>query len=167
VISCYSFNHFVPKDLYFEKNPDEPIYFLDSIEMNKMALENFDPSDFVSIKVVKGKNAIKLLGEKGKNGIVYIETKAAAKQRYWAYFKSISKDLAKLTVNPANDELIQFILNGRSITTDFDNQLMEINDKNLKSIKLIGTDELIKTYGVKNKSYGVIIIADLPPVKEK
>ena len=166
VVSCYSFSQFVPKDFYMDKNPGDPIYFLDSIRMNRMALENFDPADFVAITVVKGKRALELVGQDGKNGVIYIETKDVAKRHYWAYFKSRSKDLAQLPIDPKNDSSFQFILNGRQITGDFDNQPMDISDKNLKSISVIGKDELAKNYGITGKNYGVIILADLPPKKQ-
>jgi len=107
VISCYNFRSDIPKLALFD--PNDPLFFIDSIRVNRRVLENYQPSEIASLTVYKDANAIKRVGPEGKNGLIYIETKAFARQRYWQYFKSKSNDYAKAVPAPENDSSVQYI----------------------------------------------------------
>lgn len=54
---------------------EKPLYFLDEKEITSEEMEAIKPENIVSINVLKGEAALKLYGEKGKNGVIEITTK--------------------------------------------------------------------------------------------
>jgi hypothetical protein len=160
LVSCYSFSKDAGQPIVLE-NPDDPLFFLDSIRVNRGVLEHFQPSAFATMTVYKGADAIKIAGPNGKNGVIYFETKQDAKMRYWTFFKSKSAEYAKIVPDPEKDSGIQYILNKKPLKQSYEPDLSEINNKNFKSITIITNAQLAKEYGVLDKDYGVIILADL------
>jgi len=57
-------------------NP-KPLMILDGVEKAALDSATLNPSDIASIEVVKGPEALTKYGEKGKNGVILITTKAA------------------------------------------------------------------------------------------
>ena len=85
-ISCYGVYHRSDHFSLFE--PDEPMYFLDSIRINQGVLQNYKPSEIAFISVLnKDATAIKMAGAEAKNGLVYIITKEFAKDHYRDFFR--------------------------------------------------------------------------------
>src|SRR6185312_7244908 len=85
-ISCYGFSKSDHQNAEILSNPNEPVFYLNGTRVNQRVLENFDPSEFASVTVYRGKEAIGRAGPDAKSGLFYIETKKFAKQRYWNYF---------------------------------------------------------------------------------
>lgn len=52
----------------------DPLFFIDGKEMLKSEMANVNPNDIAMVTVLK-EGAYKKYGEKGKNGIILIETK--------------------------------------------------------------------------------------------
>ena len=52
-----------------------PIYFVDGKEISKTEINHIPTNNIESVTVLKGENAIKKYGEKGKNGVIEIITK--------------------------------------------------------------------------------------------
>ncbi|WP_183573213.1 hypothetical protein HDF18_06780 [Mucilaginibacter sp. X5P1] len=158
-MSCYSLQKDKAEVDIFDEDTKEPVYFLDSIRVNKMVLSNYQPSEIALVSVYKDSTVIKKLFPPGaKNGLIYIETKDFVKHRYWKYFKSKSADYAKIYPSMPDDSTVQYILNEKVLKEDYENDLPTINDTNFKTLTIINKQELIKKYGIKNKDYGVIII---------
>lgn len=63
------------------KSGYEPVYFIDSVQVSKETLKNYNPQNIKSISVYKGNDAIRLIGPAGRDGVVYIETKTFAKEK--------------------------------------------------------------------------------------
>jgi TonB family protein len=57
----------------------QPLYILDGIEVesNLKIDDEINPNDIESVNVIKGENAIQKYGDKGKNGVILIQTKSA------------------------------------------------------------------------------------------
>lgn len=53
----------------------EPIYFIDEKEASKDDLNNLDSNNIKKINVLKGETAVEKYGQKGKNGVILVETK--------------------------------------------------------------------------------------------
>ena len=96
--------------------------------------------------VYKDANAIKLVGEQGKFGAVYIETKKFARNKYWNYFKSKSADYLKNVPTPQSDSSVIYILNGKVLKTNFEGDLSGIDDKNFIELTVIDKQKLSKDY---------------------
>ena len=158
--SCYSF-----KDdkavVVLEDNNTDPVFFIDSIRVNKAVLQNYDPNDIASVTVYKNSDATERLAS-ATNGLIYIETKKFAKTQYWKYFKSKSAEYAKIVSSPENDSKIQYILNKRILKNNFEGDLEAINDKIFKGIQIINKQQLIDDYHIADKEYGVLISSDVP-----
>lgn len=58
--------------------PDKALIVVDGEVKEGMKLNTLNPNDIVSFTVLKDETAIKKYGEKGKNGVIEIRTKAAA-----------------------------------------------------------------------------------------
>lgn len=59
-------------------NKPEPLIFLDGKQVMPGIMETLDPDDIKSVNVLKGEAAMAKHGDAGKNGVVYIVTKANA-----------------------------------------------------------------------------------------
>lgn len=158
-VSCYSLKKH-SEDNIFINEANDPIYFIDSIRVNKTALQNYNPEEIASVTVYKDSTAIKIIGSEAKNGLIYIETKKFARSRYWNYFKSKSPEYAQLVLSPS-DSTIQYILNKKILKKNFEGDLSSVNNKTLKSITLIKRDQLIKDYNIHDKDIGIIIESDI------
>ena len=55
------------------ENKPNPLYLVDGVE--KTGIVNIDPNDIESIEVLKDAKATAKYGEKGKNGVILIQTK--------------------------------------------------------------------------------------------
>jgi hypothetical protein len=150
-----------PKTI-MKKLGNDPVFFVDSINVDKSELSKYQPTDIATVSVYKDSNAIRLAGPAAKDGAVYIETKVFAKKRYWQYFKSKSPEYANIIPAPGADSLIQYILNKRILKENFEGTLSLIDDKTFKQITIIDRATLEKNYKTAGKSFGVIIISDVP-----
>lgn len=155
LISCYSLSH-KPVDLF--KEPDnEPLYFLDSIQVNRGVLNLYEPTEIAAVTVYKDTSAIKIAGEKGKNGVIYITTKVYARDKYWTYFKSKSADYAKAVPSIKKEENVVYILNDKVLVKDFEGDLYFIDNNNFIDLKVIDKKQLQEVYNIKDKKWGIII----------
>jgi hypothetical protein len=58
-----------------KKLGNNPIFFIDSVNVDNSELQKYDPTEIAQVTVYKDKEATDLLGEDGKDGVVYIFTK--------------------------------------------------------------------------------------------
>ena len=158
-----SFNFFAqgPKRV-LKKNGDYPILFIDSLNVDQTELKKYDPKEIAVVNIYKDKEAIEIIGEDAKYGVIFIETKKYAKQRYWNYFKSKSDDYAEIVPNSEADSTIQYILNERILKENFERELSSIEDSVFKGIEIIDKKTLEAKYQVYDKNYGVIIYSNKP-----
>ena len=139
-----------------------PVMFLDSVRITQEELEEqFEPADMAAVTIYKDTNAIKLIGPEGRNGVVYLETRKFARNRYWKLFSSRSAEYKKAVPNPEGDSTVAYILNGKVLTGNFEGTLSTCNEKNLLELKVIGGKALGSDYGVTDKGVGVVIKAEL------
>jgi TonB family protein len=57
----------------------DPIYLVDGVEVSSAEVKNIDPNRIESINVLKGDNAVKNFGEKGRDGVIMINLKGSTK----------------------------------------------------------------------------------------
>jgi len=155
LISCYDIFHKADNFVLFPA--DEPVYFLDSIRVNTGVLKEYQPTEIAMISVYKNADSLKINDPNAKNGIIYITTKAFAREHYWNYFKSKSPEYAKQVPDLATEKKVVYILNGTVHTTNFESTLFRIDDRNFIDLKLIGKEALKKDYKIRGSSVGVVI----------
>jgi hypothetical protein len=163
VISCYNIFH---RNRY-KKFFDDPIFFIDSVNVTRIELQEYQPTQIAVMTIYKDTNAIKLVGQQGKDGVVYIETKKFARNKYWNYFKSKSPDYFKAVPSLEDDSTVVYILNGEIQKQNFEGDLSIIDDKTFIDLKVIGKELLSKNYGIQDKFFGVIINANIKTKKAK
>jgi hypothetical protein len=140
----------------------DPVFFIDSVNVDRSELTKYQPEQFAKVSVYKDSDAVNLVGPDGKDGVVYMETKVFAKRKYWNFFKNKSEEYSKIVSTPEGDSIIQYILNDRILTKNFEGDLSLIDDEIFKEIKVIDKDTLQKEFNITDKSYGVIIKSDKP-----
>jgi hypothetical protein len=145
-----------------KKLGNEPAFFIDSVSISKEDLSKYNPEQIAAVTVYKEKTAMELLGEEGKDGAVYIETRAFARSRYWKYFSSKSKEYALAVPSAAEDSTVQYILNGKVLKGNFEGNLSSIDDKFFKGITVISKEALQREYGVTDKRLGIVILSSTP-----
>ena|SRR5215203_1227952 len=145
-----------------KKLGDEPVFFIDSVNVEKGELSKYSPNEIASVSVYKDSSAIRLVGSDGKDGVVYITTKAFAKNQYWNYFRSKSPEYAKVVTSPQADTTVQYILNGRILKDNYEGDLSLINDKVFQELNVIDQQTLRQRYNIIGKTYGVIVKSEVP-----
>ncbi|MHA4847865.1 hypothetical protein ACX0G7_27105 [Flavitalea antarctica] len=154
LISCYRI--FEKKERYKQLFND-PVFFIDSANVTRLEMQEYQPTDIAVVTVYKDINAIKLVGEQGKFGAVYVETKKFSRNRYWNYFKTKSADYSKSFPTPQSDSSVIYILNDTVLKTNFEGDLSGINDKNFIDLKIIDKQKLNNDYNISDKIFGVVI----------
>ena len=160
MLSCYSLKKDIPAIVFEDAN--DPVFFIDSVRVNKGVLQNYKPSEIAMVTVYKDSSAVKRMGPSAKNGLIYIETKKFAKYRYWSYFKSKSEQYNKLFPLVDSDSNVQYILNDKVLEQNYEGDLAAIDDRIFKSLQIITKQQLIKDYGVIDKEFGVVVKSDSP-----
>lgn len=145
-----------------KKLGNDPLFYIDSVNVSKKDIQKYDPKDISSVTVFKDKAALNLIGEDGKDGVIFIETVEFCKKRYWTYFSSKSEEYKQNVPTPQSDFNVQYIINDRVLEKNSEGDLSSINDTIFKSILFLTKQELIEKYNVTNKDFGFRIISDIP-----
>ena len=140
----------------------DPLFFIDGKEMIKSEISNVNPDDIASVTVLKDKPG--KYGEKGKYGVVLIETKTYCRRLFQQYFSSKSPEYKKVLGSPANDQEFQYILDEKVLEKNYEGDLAGIADSSFLSIDVLSGDAL-KAYGVSGSRYGVLIKTKLKKKK--
>ena len=140
--------------------PKDPVYFIDSVKVDKEEMQNFKPDEISAVFVYKDKATLAGLGEEAKNGAIYIETKKYNKDKYVEYFKAKSEDYARIYSKENDDDKFVYILNGGALKESSEHTLASLKDKKLKSIVVLDKNELQKKYSIFGKDNGVVITTE-------
>jgi len=156
--------------LFAQKSPEKvvaklgknPLFFLDSVSITRQEMSKFNPTNLASLTLFEGKEVVLTLGDKAKDGAVYLESIPFAKKRFHRYFKTKSKEFENLVPNLESDTSVQYILNDKVLKQKYEGDLSSIDDKIFQEIKIISKDELINNYGIADKLIGVFIRSKVP-----
>jgi hypothetical protein len=135
-----------------------PYIEVDDIAKSQSEINSINPSDVASLTVYYDKEAIKLYGEKAMDGAVLVKTTSYAINQFETLFKGFSQEYEEMLRITERGE-IQYILNERVLTSDFEGILARLSEKTLKRITIIDSLELDKKYQIKNKKIGVLVKA--------
>ena len=160
VTSCKTSNHLPPAEAVGRLGAN-PYFEVDGNPVSHNDLSKYEPTDIASLTTYYGKDATNRFGERAKDGAVIIETKKFAINKYESLFKSHSADYKKVIEGTHRSE-IQYILNDRILTENFEGDLASINSRLLKQIKVIDQKELLDKFQVEGKKVGVVIRASRP-----
>src|SRR6266850_330081 len=126
----------IPPEKAIEKLGANPYFIIDGQPANKSDIMKLKPTDIASATTYFGSRATNNFGDKAKDGAISFLTKSYATSEYETLFISFSKDYEKvITENNRSD--IQYILNGRILTENFEGDLASIDYNLLKELKVI------------------------------
>ncbi len=137
-----------------------PVVFIDNVKSDVKEMHKLNPSDIIIVTTLNGPEAIKKIGPEGKDGVMYVQTKSFVRNNNWKFLSSKSPEFAAAVTSAANSGDVQYIVNGRMVTKNIEKTISGINDKNFRSLLVMSHDELYKEYKVKDKKYGIVILAD-------
>ena len=163
LISCYRI--FEKKERYKQLFND-PVFFIDSVNVTRIEMQEYQPTDIAVVTVYKDTNAIRLVGQQGKFGAVYVETKRFARNKYWNYFKIKSADYLKIVPTPQSDSSVIYILNDKVLKTNFEGDLSGIDDNNFIELNIIDKQKLNKDYNISDKTFGIVVRTKLKNKKD-
>lgn len=141
-------------------NENPPLYFLDGFPITKAIMDKIKPETIESINVLKDKNATDKYGEKAKNGVILIYTKAksgknsvatAASDKKVEVRKEETLDLTE-KINSVNPPLI--MLDGVQTTKE---GMSQVKPDQIESISVLKDQSGKTLYGELGKN-GVILI---------
>ena len=119
-----------------------PLILMNGVAITKEEMDKINPDDIESVNVLKGEQATRLYGEKGKNGVVIITPKG-------------EKAVVPLRegMNKGNPPLI--VIDGKRMPKDFN--LSTLKSEEIESISVLKDKSAVETYGEDGKN-GVIVI---------
>ncbi|RZT95861.1 TonB-dependent SusC/RagA subfamily outer membrane receptor [Ancylomarina subtilis] len=126
-----------------------PLCILDGIEISQLELNKLDPDAIESINVLKDETSTSIYGEKGKNGVILIDSKNKKSQ------KNMAKNNKRIKIKGKTKNAPIYIIDG----VEFSKQqaINDIDPNNIESINVLKDDLAIDKYGKKAK-HGVIEI---------
>lgn len=123
-----------------------PIYIVDG--KKQLSLDNIDPDNIETVSVLKGKGAIDLYGEEGKNGVILVATK-----------KGKQNPLVEEFTNTADQPSVKVSTNTKSLTSkpepDKDPVVMGIKSNKVTSLEA-GNDNVLLIVDGKKLAKGAI-----------
>ncbi|AXP81834.1 BlaR1 peptidase M56 [Mariniflexile rhizosphaerae] len=146
---------------YNTNQEQQPLFIVDGKEISKEDMNVLDPNHIKKIDVLKGENATRLFGDKGKEGVILITTKKDKREDHLIVkkpFDSISKrknsskHTTKHTIKLSGEAL--YIIDGKE---EKEEVFEKIHPDKIASVNVLKGDHAIKKYGEKGK-HGVIEI---------
>lgn len=141
----------------FSHKPENPVFMLDSSRVYDLQLKEINTIDIAKVNVYKGEEAIKIMGEEGKNGVIFIETKAFKKKQFWNMLATISSEYKELVPSPDSVYSALYIYPGKTILERADEKIFSIKPEEIKNVQIIGFAEMKKKYRIEGKK-GVLIL---------
>lgn len=117
--------------------PEKVLYIIDGEKISKKNFKDLSPADIYSISVLKDKKATEKYGDKGKNGVIIIETKKFAESN-----------------NDSLPEQALYIIDGKKANKK---EFKSLQPANISSISVLKDKKATRKYGDKGRN-GVIII---------
>ncbi len=140
-----------------------PLYIVDGKETSAEAVDNMDKNKIESINVLKGTEATKQYGDKGKNGVVIIQLKKGIAFNSNKQNKKGKTDNNGLEIKMDKADSALIVLDGTTINTK---QLYVMKPDAISSINILKGESAISKYGEKG-SNGVIEITSKNVNNEK
>ena len=131
---------------------NRPLIILDW-EIFHADMNTIDPNTIESITVLKDKKSTDLFGEKGKNGVIIINTKKGMKQAQEPPTDPSIDDLAYFKTSTPHSEITPLVLvDGKEI-----DHLRDISPQDIESISVLKDGSATALYGERAKG-GVILV---------
>lgn len=150
-----------------EASSEEPLFVIDGKMVappNDRNLQELDPDDIDRINVLKGEKALEKYGAEGKDGVVEIFTKKAAKKSTTERMPIEKSPRQADLIKPAPNPLI--VIDGEAVGRKDQSFLDQINPETIERINVIKDQPALKKYGPEAEN-GVIEIFLKPGAKKE
>ncbi|MCU0449690.1 MAG: T9SS type A sorting domain-containing protein [Bernardetiaceae bacterium] len=128
------------------------IYFLDGQEVEKAVIDRLSAEQIVSVSVMVGSRATQKYGERGKNGVVEITTKANPRAEVIR-----RNSQAKMLVDGYGQGDRLLIIDGEEQRGNLQKRLNELDPQSIKSITVLDGKNAVPLYGKKAKHGAVLL----------
>jgi hypothetical protein len=156
----YSITDTVPLKIVTGINPDGkvPLYILNGTETDKTTATAIKPEDILDVRVIKDDVAIKIYGDKGKNGVVIINTKPGfgiAKEKWTS---DVVRMIGNNTDRSFGSDPLMIVDNkeypGKTLSevTDI------IGETRFASVEIYTSEEAVKTFGERAKDGAIVAL---------
>ena len=98
----------------------------------------------------------------GDDGVVYVEKKVFDTRHYYRYFARTSTAYAQLVAAGVAETNIQYVLNGRLLTTNYEGDLASIDDQLFQGLAVLDQAALQQRYPGNSATYGVVLTSRTP-----
>lgn len=124
-------------------NVEDPMVLLDGKRISKEQMKSINPEHIKEITVYKGDEAVKLYGEKARDGVILITKKTPEEQR----------KQPEVVSDPMPENAL-FILNGEKVRKD---KVDKLRPEEIKKVDVLKGEKAVEAYGDEGKN-GVIKI---------
>lgn len=131
-----------------QKKKGNPRIVIDEKETNQKSLRDLDPSEIHSVIVLQDAEAIKVYGEKGKDGVILVTTKKHQNKKDNTSLKIGGKSNGNI-----KDALI--IIDDKESTQE---ELDNLDPSAVKNIEMLKENAAVEEYGEKGKN-GVVLVS--------
>ena len=141
-----------------KNSPNNVLYILNGKESEKVVIDKINPNDIQDVRVIKNSDALKVYGEKGKNGVIIVNTKPgfAIINRWKA--DTIRTDGKKGGPNPIMIVDNKEYYPGKTL----DEIAIITGQKQYASVDIYGSEEAIKLFGESGKDGAVVVVTKKP-----
>lgn len=152
----------------------QPLYIVDGKTISDTEMQKINADNIESISVLKDKAAIEIYGDKGKDGVILIETKKENKDNDivvigYGSMDSLRGNMNRIVISshdknsqdldPFNGHSPLIVVDGEKMPEDF--KLNTIDPNDIESISVLKDNSGTQMYGDEGKN-GVIIITKKP-----
>ena len=131
----------------------EPLYVVDGVEVTN--IDHLKPETIESISVLKDAETTSIYGDKGKNGVVLVTTKAAAK-------KGAVQPFEKNSVRISDNKEPLYVVDGKPVAG-----INELDPGDIESMTVLKGAEATALYGTVGGKNGVIQVRTKPGTQYK
>ena len=131
----------------------EPLYVVDGVEVTN--IDYLKPETIESISVLKDAETTSIYGDKGKNGVVLVTTKAAAK-------KGAVQPFEKNSVRISDNKEPLYVIDGKPVA-----HINELDPGDIESMTVLKGAEATALYGTVGGKNGVIQVRTKPGTQYK
>ncbi len=162
-----------------KNSPDNVLYILNGKESEKVVIDKINPNDIQDVRVIKNSDALKVYGEKGKNGVIIINTKQGfganpkwntdtaalvlMQQHLQFGANPLSADTARIHGN-VNDKLYGpnplILMDNKEYSAKTLDEIVKMTGiKQFVSLDFYTGEEAVKLYGERAKDGAVVIVS--------
>jgi TonB-dependent SusC/RagA subfamily outer membrane receptor len=128
---------------------EDALYIVDKEVKENFKIESLNPADIKNINIMKGDAAIRLYGDKAKNGVIMITTKSPSEGVI------ITREVGSMETNFKNGPL--YVVDGVVVVVKDSMNVKNLKPESIKSVSVLKGESAVRTYGEKGKN-GVINI---------